>query len=79
MQHQPRTSRLHRPVAAPSTMHGAAPVPVDASVAGTVLGGRYRIGECIGSGAMAQRFATFTPSPLASSSCGVTGIPGRTR
>lgn len=52
MQHQPRTSRLHRPVAAPSTMHDAAPVPVDASVAGTVLGGRYRIGECIGSGAM---------------------------
>ena len=52
MQHQPRTSRLHRPVAAPSTMHDAAPVPVDVSVAGTVLGGRYRIGECIGSGAM---------------------------
>ena len=51
MQHQPRTSRLLRPTVAPgSTL--ASPAAVDTSVAGTVLGGRYRIGECIGSGAM---------------------------
>ena len=52
MEHQPRTSRLHSPGPAPSTLHDAPPTPVDASVVGTVLGGRYRIGECIGSGAM---------------------------
>ncbi|WP_433781044.1 protein kinase domain-containing protein [Actinomycetospora sp. CA-101289] len=52
MQHQPRTSRLHSPGPAPSTLHDAPPTPVDTSVVGTVLGGRYRIGECIGSGAM---------------------------
>ncbi|MDF2978063.1 MAG: serine/threonine protein kinase [Actinomycetospora sp.] len=52
MEHQPRTSRLHSPGPAPSTLHDAPPTPVDTSVVGTVLGGRYRIGECIGSGAM---------------------------
>ncbi len=52
MEHQPRTSRLHSPGPAPSTLHDAPPTPVDPSVVGTVLGGRYRIGECIGSGAM---------------------------
>src|SRR4051812_19115848 len=52
MEHLPRTSRMARPGTSPGTLHERTPAPVDRSVAGTVLGGRYRIGECIGAGAM---------------------------
>lgn len=51
MEHQDRTSRV-TPADQPSTLHDAAPVTPDPDVEGTVLAGRYRVGECIGAGAM---------------------------
>ena len=60
MEHQPRTSRLPAETAravadarlSTTGVHQPDPAPVDPGVAGTLLGGRYRIGDCIGSGAM---------------------------
>lgn len=51
MEHQPRTSRM-TPRDRPATLHDRTPVPIDPEVRGTVLGARYRIEDCIGSGAM---------------------------
>ncbi|WP_018333493.1 serine/threonine-protein kinase [Actinomycetospora chiangmaiensis] len=51
MEHQDRTSRV-TPADQPSTMHDAASVTPDPEVEGTLLAGRYRVGECLGAGAM---------------------------
>ncbi|WP_433798587.1 protein kinase domain-containing protein [Actinomycetospora sp. CA-084318] len=51
MDHQDRTSRV-TPADQPSTLHDAAPVTPDPDVEGTLLAGRYRVGECLGAGAM---------------------------
>ena len=59
MEQQPRTSHMAPTARAagpeperPATLHDRDSVPVDPGVRGTVLGGRYRIEDCIGSGAM---------------------------
>jgi serine/threonine protein kinase len=57
MEYQDRTSRVTPPGGQPDTLHshtlhGFEPAVPDPDIAGTLLGGRYRIGECIGSGAM---------------------------
>jgi serine/threonine protein kinase len=60
MERQPRTSRLPAETAravastplSTTGIHQPAPAPVDPGVAGMLLGGRYRIGDCIGAGAM---------------------------
>ncbi|MEJ2871561.1 protein kinase [Actinomycetospora sp. OC33-EN08] len=49
--HQDRTSRVGAD-AQPSTLHDREPVVPDPAVEGTLLAGRYRVGECIGAGAM---------------------------
>jgi eukaryotic-like serine/threonine-protein kinase len=57
MDHQDRTSRVSPPSGPPSTVHpggeyaSGTAVP-DPRVEGTLLGGRYRVQECIGAGAM---------------------------
>ncbi|GAA4838930.1 hypothetical protein GCM10023201_30310 [Actinomycetospora corticicola] len=46
-----RTSRVSAD-RQPSTLHDRDPVTPDPQVEGTVLAGRYRVGECLGAGAM---------------------------
>ncbi|MDL5158175.1 serine/threonine-protein kinase [Actinomycetospora termitidis] len=48
--HQDRTSRVG--AEQPSTLHDREPVVPDPAVEGMLLAGRYRVGECIGAGAM---------------------------
>lgn len=48
---QDRTSRVSAD-RQPSTLHDRDPVTPDPGVEGTVLAGRYRVGECLGAGAM---------------------------
>jgi eukaryotic-like serine/threonine-protein kinase len=52
MEHQDRTDRVAPPGGQPSTLHDHEPAVADPGVAGTLLGGRYRVEECIGTGAM---------------------------
>ncbi|MCD2194961.1 serine/threonine protein kinase [Actinomycetospora endophytica] len=53
MEHQDRTDRVVAPPGGqPSTLHDREPAVPDPAVGGTLLGGRYRVGECIGTGAM---------------------------
>lgn len=54
MEHHPRTARMPgSPTGDDASDPGGSQLaPVDPSLAGTVLGGRYRIGESIGAGAM---------------------------
>ena len=57
MDHQDRTSRVTPPSGPPGTVHpgseyGSGTAVPDPRVEGTLLGGRYRVQECIGAGAM---------------------------
>ncbi|NMO92847.1 serine/threonine-protein kinase [Actinomycetospora sp. TBRC 11914] len=55
MDHQDRTSRVSPPGppgGPSSTLHDREPAEPDPRVEGTLLGGRYRVQECIGAGAM---------------------------
>ena len=57
MDHQDRTSRVSPPSGPPGTVHpgsgyGSGTAVPDPRVEGTLLGGRYRVQECIGAGAM---------------------------
>lgn len=57
MEHRDRTDRVTPPGGQPGTqpshtLHGLEPAVPDPAVEGTLLGSRYRVGECIGAGAM---------------------------